>query len=583
MLVFFQWIQIGAVVLGQFVGNHNVLRRKRFAHGCRVFLRTVRAAYGGKGGPRQCADWVLRSAVAGIKGARQAQLRGWMPLCGGPQVIFRAARGVLLNAKAKCVDVSKQEFSLSIARIGGWNQIFNGLNKLSVGERITRGLHIGLRGQGKAVQNKKRSHGVDLWFGLCFAGMASAQELPKPLTDAAFLQFDSVEARLGQLLFYDPLLSGNRNISCATCHSPVFGTGDGVALSFGEGGAGLGPDRVQGDAIVRQSRNAPALWNLGAADVRTLFHDGRVARVGTAFETPAGGRLPEGLNSVLAAQSLFPMIAQTEMAGDPGENDVASAQSAVVAWSLIAGRVANNDEYREMFDAAFGSTEIKITHVVNALAAYIDADFRAIDTPFDRYLVGAREALTPEQVTGLELFYGRAGCYACHSGPLLSDQDFHSIGTPVFGPGLTRQFDPVARDMGRMAVTDDPSDAFLFRTPFLRNVAKTAPYGHNGAFQTLQEIIKHHADPETALAQWTPEQVALPQFNDVLTGGFDDFAMMQDQRTFDLLLRSISIRKQLLNDAEVSALVAFLNALSDDETTPMFGRPETVPSGLSLD
>jgi cytochrome c peroxidase len=413
---------------------------------------------------------------------------------------------------------------------------------------------------------------------MCFAGLAGAQNLPEPLTDDAFLQFDPAQARLGQLLFFDPLLSGNRNISCATCHSRAFGSGDGVALSFGEGGQGIGPDRRQGTAVVRQSRNAPALWNLGAKEVRVLFHDGRVERHDGGFRTPAGGRLPDGLNSILAAQILFPLLARTEMAGDPNENEIGSAavDNPREAWARIAARVQKNETYLAMFETAFGVADVEIVHVVNALAAYIDADFRAQDTPFDRYLSGDKAAMSEDQVTGMTLFYGKAGCSRCHSGPLFSDQKFHSIGVPQFGPGLTRRFDPVARDVGRMAVTDNLVDAYLFRTPFLRNVARSSPYGHNGAFATLEDVIRHHANPIEQLQNWTSDRVTL------LTArkSTDDFAIMSEEVEKGRLLKSVSIFPVGLSDIEIHALVAFLNSLNSSDAPIFPNKPPVVPSKL---
>ena len=103
-------------------------------------------------------------------------------------------------------------------------------------------------------------------------------EFPAPLRDEDFLDFDRDQAALGRLLFYDKILSGNRNIACSTCHHPDLGTGDGLSLGIGEGGAGLGPDRTAGkgeDRIRKRiPRNAPGLWNLGARELHTLFHDG---------------------------------------------------------------------------------------------------------------------------------------------------------------------------------------------------------------------------------------------------------------------------------------------------------------------
>lgn len=581
MLLNFERKQICAVILEQFFSHFDVFWRQGFANARSLIWRGVCTSDHREFGPKKGADWIGRGSRSVKIGARQSELRSRVAFAGSTQVKLEPTGRVFGVAHADGVDVAKQKLSLGIARIGGWDQVFNGFFKLSVGKGIPRGLHIGLRGQGKAAQKKKQAHWVSLWFCVLFTGAVGAQDLPKPLLDDAFLQFDPAQARLGQLLFYDPLLSGNRNISCATCHSPEFGSGDGVALSFGEGGVGLGPERRQGRATVRQSRNAPALWNLSAREVRVLFHDGRVERVDGALRTPAGAQLPEGLNSVLAAQILFPLLARTEMAGDPEENEIGAAaqNNAREAWRLIAARVTANAEYREIFDAVYGGGKYDISHVVNALAAFVDVDFRAQNTAFDRYVSGDETALNDVQINGLQLFYGDAECSACHSGSLFSDQSFHSIGLPQFGPGMTRRFDPVARDVGRMAVSDNLADAYRFRTPFLRNVARTGPYGHNGAYATLEEIIRHHSDPEMALRDWSPSDVEMVPFG----GVGDDFSAHADAIERRRLVESIEIPETVLSETQISEIGAFLKSLNSPTAQGPLGRPVRVPSGLPLD
>jgi len=168
------------------------------------------------------------------------------------------------------------------------------------------------------------------------------------LGDADFLQFSEAQVELGRLLFFDKILSGNRNISCSTCHHPQLGTTDNLSLGVGEGGVGLGLKRTAGkarDRIKRRvPRNAPALWNLGALEIDVLMHDGRISVSDiyqNSFNTPAREWLPQGLVSVVAAQALFPMTSETEMAGSNEENEVAGAANQRIdnAWPLIAKRV----------------------------------------------------------------------------------------------------------------------------------------------------------------------------------------------------------------------------------------------------
>ncbi|MFO8125571.1 MAG: cytochrome-c peroxidase [Yoonia sp.] len=177
-----------------------------------------------------------------------------------------------------------------------------------------------------------------------------------------YIPVNADQARIGQLLFYDKILSGNKNISCGTCHHHDHASGDGLSLGIGEGGVGIGPQRTTGtgpDAIRKRiPRNAPSLWNLGHNDIETLFHDGRLTRsdiYGNGYDSPAEEWLPEGLDNLVAAQSLFPMVAQFEMAGNPRENEIAGAthDRIDVAWPIIAKRVRTIPAYGAMFVQAF--------------------------------------------------------------------------------------------------------------------------------------------------------------------------------------------------------------------------------------
>lgn len=417
--------------------------------------------------------------------------------------------------------------------------------------------------------------------------------LPEPLTADQFFQTDPDKARIGQLLFYDKILSGNRNISCGTCHHHDLGGTDGLSLGIGEGGVGLGPERTAGQGasriVKRIPRNAPALWNLGHRDVTRLFHDGRLEVsdiYGNGFNSPAEEWLPQGLDHILSAQALFPMVAQFEMAGNPRENEVAGAVHDRIdaAWPIIAKRVRTIPEYGVMFVDAFAEIsapeEVTIVQIGNALGHFIASEWQSFDSPFDRYLATG-SGLSDGQLRGMNLFFGQAGCAACHSGPLLSDQGFHALGLPAFGPGRTRRFDPVARDVGRMGKSDDLEDAYRFRTPSLRNVALTAPYGHNGAYRTLHQMVAHVADPVPARAGWRPDDAHLPRAPWLAA---TDFVIQGDAREMARQAARLDITPQLLMPSEIDDLVAFLNALTGESgNNRPLGRPTQVPSGLPVD
>ncbi len=423
---------------------------------------------------------------------------------------------------------------------------------------------------------------------------AYGSDLPRPLQASDFLKFDARQVELGQLLFFDPILSGNRNISCATCHSLDHASADGLSLGIGEGGVGIGPDRTPGtgDGRIRKRipRNAPALWNLGAKEIDTLFHDGRVSVSNiyeNGFNTPAQEWLPDGLNSILAVQALFPLTSQFEMAGDPKENQVAGAAYDRIdnVWPILAKRVRVIPNYADRFVAAFDDvrepTDINITHIANAVAAFEATEFQSYDSPFDAYVAGDRTALTPRQLAGLELFYGKAECSSCHSGPLLTDHRFHALMLPHFGPGRTRQWDPIVRDLGHMAVSDRLEDAYRFRTPSLRNAELTGPYGHNGAYPSLEGIIRHHIEPKKAFAEWQPSFAALPDVPWIANADFLPFA---DARERARLGSRLDIETISLSEAEIDQLVAFLQSLTGTKSVKgRLGRPASVPSGLKVD
>ncbi|MEM7422659.1 MAG: cytochrome c peroxidase [Pseudomonadota bacterium] len=431
------------------------------------------------------------------------------------------------------------------------------------------------------------------------AALCSTASAQGRLTESDFRPIEHEKAALGRLLFYDPVLSGNKNISCGTCHHHRNAGADQVSLGIGEGGTGIGIDRTlpppgvsSQDRPIRKRvpRNTPALFNLGARQIDTLFHDGRLSRsdlYGNGFNSPAEEFLPAGLDSLLGAQALFPLTSATEMAGQAGENAIAGAANDRIdkAWDLIAARVRHVAAYGPLFSGAFqdvsASADVTIVHIANALGAFIDAEWRSHDSRWDAHLAGHR-VLSTGQMRGADLFFGKAGCSGCHSGALFTDQKFHALALPPIGPGRTRAFDPVARDVGRMGETDRLEDAYRFRTPSLRNVALTAPYGHNGAYATLDGIIRHHLQPIEALDRWTPRHAILPSVPQDVSA--TDFATLANTIEMIRLRRSIDIEPVDLDEREIADIVDFLHSLTGGSSIHgRLGRPEQVPSGLKVD
>lgn len=410
--------------------------------------------------------------------------------------------------------------------------------------------------------------------------------------NVTWMQTDPARVELGWLLFYDPILSGNQSVSCATCHHPSLGTADGVSLSIGDGGSGLGTNRVvdpDNPPEQRIPRNAPALFNLGATEFSVMFHDGRLEADPSrpnGIRTPLGDSMSEGFHSVLSAQAMFPVLSADEMAGHYSENAISQAvrlghlSLPGGAWEQIAGRVADIPEYRARFDEVLGQgAPIGFTEISNMMAQFIAFEWRAVESPFDHYLAGQGEALNEEQQRGMDLFYGDAGCSVCHIGLFQTDHDFHSIAMPQIGPGKAARFESHARDEGRMRVTGAPEDAYAFRTPSLRNVAQTAPYGHAGAFADLEAVVRHHLDPVASLHAYDREQALLADLP-----GAEDWRIMDSTDDLAAIAASNDLAPQSLTDQDVTAIIAFLNALTDPTSEAgRLGIPDAVPSGLPVD
>lgn len=435
-----------------------------------------------------------------------------------------------------------------------------------------------------------------LFLSACHDGPVGAGDLDTELHEAfaqagvtplpSLPENDPALVRLGQALMFDKLLSGNRDVSCSTCHSPLSATSDHLSLSIGTGGTGAGAGRILADAPQFTPRNSQELFNRGYAEFARMFWDGRVSQIGSGqFQTPAGAQLPDGLASALAAQAMFPVTTRLEMRGRPGDrdrfgtaNELAELDDADLPgiWAAIMDRVLAIPEYVQLFQAAYPGvplTELGFQHAANAIAAFEVEAFTTVNSPFDRYLRGDVTALGEAEKRGAALFFGKAACGSCHLGSHLTDQLFHSIGVPQVGPG----FSPEApEDHGRERVTGDQAERFQFRTPPLRNVDLTGPWMHDGAYTSLEAAVRHYLDTEIALRTYDASQLR------------EDLRSMylSNPTTLDAISASIDRRVKTplsLTDAEVADIVVFLRALTDPAATDLVGAiPASVPSGLPV-
>lgn len=435
---------------------------------------------------------------------------------------------------------------------------------------------------------------ISVMLFLPFMGQgASGSGLPQAVVDSDFREIDVKQARLGQLLFYDKILSGNRTIACATCHHPRLGTSDGQSLALGEGGIGLGDKRVfdpQNIPEQRIPRNSPALWNLGAREFIRLFHDGRLEEDPSrpyGLRSPLEDEMVVGFSSLLSAQNMFPVLSPDEMAGHYDENDISiMVRKGIItadggAWDLLAARIDAIPQYRQLFDEAVPETKgraLEFADISNAIADFVAFEFRSDDTPFDAYLRGTG-TLTPQALAGMDYFYGEAGCSACHLGKFQTDHDFHAMGSPQLGPGKGERFERHQRDIGRMRVSNDSEDIYAFRTPSLRNITLSAPYGHAGGHIDLKAFIIHHIDPVSGLKNYKPQAVLAP-----LDPAKADWAVYEEGQEYQAIADTVTQKPVVLFDKQLDDIVAFLQSL--ESPTAMAGRlgiPERVPSGLPVD
>jgi cytochrome c peroxidase len=305
----------------------------------------------------------------------------------------------------------------------------------------------------------------------------------------------AAKVTLGQKLFTDKRLSGDSSFSCQDCHLPDHGFAVPVAL---------GPayptqhERRNSPSLVNVAYNHPLIWD---------------------------GRAPD-----LEKQALGPVKNILHM-----NNNV----------DLLVEQLKVDKGYREAFARAYGQGEITGERIARAIASY-ERTLVFDGSPLDRYMDGDQEALDPAQKRGLGLFFGKAHCIRCHHGANLTDNQFHNLGVPEQSVNDNPQilaairFDArrmgladwaqLRRDPGRELVTRDPADRGKFRTMGLRNIESSAPYMHNGALQTLEDVVAFYN-----------------------RGGGDD-------PNKSPLLKSLG-----LSDAERRELVVFLRALTGSQ------------------
>lgn len=312
------------------------------------------------------------------------------------------------------------------------------------------------------------------------------------------------KGNLGKLLFWEEQLSSARNVACGTCHFPTSGGSDprssltanphpgadGLFLTADDVAGSPGVIRRRADGLYEPDatfglrtqitgRKAPSMIN--AAFAPSLFWDGRAS---STFTDPITGAVVLGANAALESQAAAPPVSEAEM-GHVGRdwNDVVARLGAVTPLALAESVPPALDAWRagrtypELFQAAFGGSEITAARILMAIATY-ERTLISDQSPFDAFLAGVPGALTPQQQRGRLVFLGPGNCVPCHGGPLQTDQLFHAVGVR-----------PAIEDLGRFEITGLPGDRGHFKTPSLRNVGLRAPYFHNGSKATLEDVV----------------------------------------------------------------------------------------------
>ncbi len=346
--------------------------------------------------------------------------------------------------------------------------------------------------------------------------------LPLTYKDPANNPSTPEKIELGRLLFYDPILSGTKDVSCASCHHPEFGYAESLQVSIGVNGKGLGEKRIfsMPNDIPFTKRNSQTLLN-------TAFNGIDINGDYIPEEAPMFWDLR---SKGLEAQAMIPIKQLEEMRGRETEDSV--------QVRTIVKRLRDIPEYRRLFTVAFnGPDAVSDTNLGKALASF-QRSLLANNSRFDQYMRGDKKALTNSEVEGMNLFI-QSGCARCHNGPMLSDFKPHVLGV---------------RDSENIGGIDSGlNNSFAFRTPSLRNLRFTFPYMHSGKIKTLDDVLTFYDD----------------------INGNELANIHVNKEQLDPLARKLKLEFK-----NIPRIVEFLNSLNDNKYDRVI--PTAVPSGLAV-
>lgn len=300
-------------------------------------------------------------------------------------------------------------------------------------------------------------------------------------------------AQVGEKFFRSEHLSLNGEIACATCHIDSKGSSDGLPNAAGVRGYGEGVQRFRSGAKI-VPRNTLALWGVGSIGHVNFFWDGKLVESKDGSISQFGTNAPS--NDLLVVAAHLPAVEIRETLEEDAfilANKNESVEGVDVVFNAIVENLLIYEsesviELAELTQKA--PSHVSFGDIAESIAAFIRQEFKIRETRLERFVFG-EEKLTSSEMKGAEIFYGKGGCALCHSGPLFSDQQFHTVVFPTLGFGKNG----FGVDYGRFNVTFNPVDLYKFRTPILFNVEKTNPYGHSGSVNTLQEALISHVDP----------------------------------------------------------------------------------------
>lgn len=414
-------------------------------------------------------------------------------------------------------------------------------------------------------------------FSVCHAEANSVQKIDielseiikqhkltgKPTSRLPIADISTPKAQLGMKLFYTKTLGGDKTTACASCHHPMLGGGDNLSLSIGVDATKPNELGVHRELKLSQSpqvpRNAPTTFNV-AFYKRVMFHDMRIERLADDNITTPDVTYPQpdvlAGETLVQAQARFPITSNDEMRSGYMNNSLNQTLR-----RALADRLKDNwiEEFRIGFSYPDGSVEDLITeqNFSEAIAEYERSQV-FINSPWKSYIEGNKQALSESAKKGALLFYtaqnkGGAACAQCHSGDFFTDELAHNTAMPQIGAGKESGITKT-NDYGCNLVTQKESDKFRFRTPSLLNVEVTGPWGHDGAYTSLEGITRHMLSPIKSAKNYNPKQLTQ---NYIATKD-------TEKNTLEAIKAGVDISpKPNLKKEDVTHLVSFLKSLTD--------------------